>query len=321
MDVYEVVKPFYVLSRFVGFSWFALPAHHHFYQCPWSKFADALLMGVHVSLRLYNVYWAVANSVFSLQSSPSLLFTQLFLIVNPIAWLFFIILGIFKRGENATILKDIAQFDHLLVTPIDHRRHKRIVIGYTFFLFLGIPAVSTFIYLTYGVGVYAPIKVVINSTLSIMLYGISISHILLATWSVLVRLRLMNESFRRDCQMNAIVVGVRLVPPLNIQHYRILFECLFSIVEKVNVCYAWIGFTCIGICFLGLMSTLFFTYDMLTMYEFSMNGFLANSFWLVVFNAFVVAIVNINDKLKQQVMGTEGIINYGLKLINSRVLK
>lgn len=66
-----------------------------------------------------------------------------------------------------------------------------------------------------------------------------------------------------------------------------------------------------GISFLGLIATLFFTYEMVNKYKTLLQPtILGNIFWLSMFNSYVVVIVNINDKLKTEVS----------KLLSSEVL-
>lgn len=304
MDIYEVVKPFYVLSRIVGFSWFALPSSK--WKLP--KFADATLMIANVSLQLYSLYCALDTPYWASTApvpEPNIraLVNKLFLVSSPIAWLFFIALGICRRKQNLRILSDIAKFDKYFAKPIRHVRHRRLLWIYTFLILIIVPLATAASYLSCKDLCLedAPLPVLIFSAVSTILYEVSISHILLSAWAVLNRMRSMNESFEEDCKKYQ-MLNLQRMPPLhlsNVGHYRTLFEYLHNVIEGVNLCYAWVGFFCITICFLGVMATLFFTYEML----FTVNSFFVTDFfWLLMFNSYVVTIVNINEKLRQEVI-------------------
>lgn len=304
MDIYEVVKPFYVLSRLVGFSWFALPSHK--WKLP--KFVDAVLMILNVSLRLYSMCWTYLSSEYTKELTISLVVDQLFLVCSSIAWLFFIALGLWKRQANLGILSGIVNFDRHFIMQIQHARHRRFVWFYSFATVAVIPLASTISYLSYPERAMEKnsVNIMLNSSLFTILYIVSISHILLAAWAVLLRLRMLNKAFEKDCH-NYQVITMRSRRVCNVGHYRKLFDLFYNTLEEVNMCFAWVGFFCIVICFLGIIATLFFIYELSQTYSFITTNTMANLFWLVVFNAFVVGIVNINDELKREVIQSKSI--------------
>lgn len=308
MDIYEVVKPFYVLSRLVGFSWFVLPS----YKWKLPKFVDAILMVANVSLRLGCIYLTMTDFNFTLAESMGLLLNEIFVVTGPIAWLITIAVGWCNQPQCLAILSALAQFDRqfrgTLTSPaINHQRHKRALWIYTATLVAIVPLASFFSYWN-CVGICKmSLDILANSIVSVILYEVSISHIILSTWAVLKRLRLLNGAFEMDCKkwQSTSQLPREHTCTSKVAYYRTLYEVLYSTIESVNACYAWFGFFCIGIGFLAIMSTLFFTYEMAKIYGTILTRItIPNVLWLLLFNAFVVAIVNINDKMKQEVRST-----------------
>lgn len=302
MDIYEVVKPFYVLSRLVGFAWFPLPS----YKWKLPKLADAVLMIANVSLRLCMVYWSLSVSNFTIARSMGLLVNQLFLLANPLVWLCTIAVGLCKRQESLAVLCGLAQFDKRFVHPVpssrlNHTRHKRLLWVYICTLLAIDILTSVITYSTCKDLCKLDLTTLLVSVLSTIFYEVCVSHILLCTWAVLVRLRLLNAAFERDCKKHQLAIRRPDNMSSNVRYYRCLYELLYSTMEDINMCYAWFGLFCIVICFLAIMSTLFFTYEMAQVDPIFKPLFLPNVIWLVIFNSFLVAIVNINDKMKQEV--------------------
>lgn len=303
MDIYEVVKPFYVLSRLVGFSWFVLPS----YKWKLPKFVDAILMVANVSLRLGCIYLTLRDFNFTLADTMGLLVNKIFVVTGPIAWLITIAVGWGNQQQCLAILSALAQFDGqfrgTLTSPaINHQRHTRALWMYTATLIAIVPLASLFSYWN-CVGICKmSLDILTNSMVSVILYGVSISHIILPTWAVLIRLRLLNGAFEKHCKNWQSLSQRPRDQTSKVAYYRTLYEVLYSTIERVNACYAWFGCLCIGIGFLAIMATLFFTYEMAKIYGTILTRItIPNVLWLLLFNAFVVAIVNINDKVKQEV--------------------
>lgn len=90
--------------------------------------------------------------------------------------------------------------------------------------------------------------------------------------------------------------------PSNVRYFRCLYESLYMTMEEINNCFSCVGFICLSVSFGAMMSTLFYNYEMVKFYESFFNPVtLPNLLWLLIFNAFVLVIVNINDSLKREV--------------------
>lgn len=322
MDIYEVVKPFYVLSRLVGFSWFTLPS------CKWKlpKLADAALIIANVSLRLYMLYSIFRNPHLAsvqevvnseVEEDPSggraepplstmVVINQLYIITNSIAWLFFIVLGLYKKQQHLNILHSIARFDAVFLKPIPQTLHLKVVLGYTFLVTVLAPIASVVTCWAY-MDICADILIDnILSTLSTIFYGVSNSHILLSTWAILIRLRLLNNAFEVDCKKQEVARARTQRVPSIVGYYRTNYQYLFETIGEINLCYAWVAFFSIITCFLGIIATLFFLYEVVKVsHSMPVSLLLSNVSWLMLINSFIVVIVNINDKLKQEVFGCQ----------------
>ena len=55
MTIHEAIKPFYILSKLVGFSWYDLPG----YKWRLGRHLDRILMLVHVTIRSLHIYWTL----------------------------------------------------------------------------------------------------------------------------------------------------------------------------------------------------------------------------------------------------------------------
>lgn len=299
MDIYEVVKPFYVLSRLVGFSWFALPS----FKWKLPKFWDVILMTANVSLRLYSVYLSLITANFSTEASVGVLLNEMFQVWIAAAWLLQTGLALRSGNQYLGILNKLADFDNIIVASIPHSRHKRFLRIYLC-LALAVTPMTTFLSIAafeyFSIPVLYPL--VWNTTFNTEIFVVSISHIVIASLAICSRLKLVNALFEKDCRKYVQLLLQK--HPSNVRYFRALYESLFLTMEEINKCFSCVGFICISVSFGAIMSTLFFNYEMVKFYKSFFNPItLSNMLWLLIFNAFVLVIVNVNDSLKREVKG------------------
>lgn len=296
-NVYEVIKPFYILSKLVGFSWFRL----HGFKWKVEKCLDALLMIVNVSLRLLHVYGSLIMP-FATRYSPithGLRYT--FLLINSGLPLVHIVVAFCRRQAQADVFARLHEFDRQISSRFHfvppHRRHRQLVRIFIATVFVAVPSVvsvTCFVCYSFDLATKGQFTypVMVSSAVSLVNYAVSFSHIVLATAFVLSR---------TTCLYS--VASATLAAPAvqKVRQLRSLLQLVVEAVDEINKSYAIIGLLCTSVCFVVLISSAFANYAALVEDPTATPFVLINVLWCIFYNAFLVGTVSINGRIKEQV--------------------
>lgn len=106
-NIYHIVRPFYILSKLLGFSWFPL----HGYKWKMEKWLNRILMIVHVSLRAFHVYTVILFPFASKYSPIIYLLRYTFLAISCSQPLLHTLVAFWKRDSHYNVLSSLENFD------------------------------------------------------------------------------------------------------------------------------------------------------------------------------------------------------------------
>lgn len=314
MTIHEVIKPFYILSKLVGFSWFSL----HGYKWKVEKCLHPTIMIVNVSLRLVHLVYTLITPSYAPKYSPithKVRFAFLALIAGlPLVH---ILAGYWKRLAQSKVIAILDKFDQQISLSFDvptrhlaHRRYVRIIMaifcGLAPLLIFGTCFVS-FFYDLWLQGRFS-YTVMLSSGISLVNYTISFSHIVLVALAVLSRLSTLHSTTMALFLANSPSALNWRQRGDKVRQLRILYGLLVETVDEINNGFAFIGLACTTVCFVVLISTTFANYTAI-MGE-GVDGedwkdtspfLLINVVWCGFYNAFLITTISINGRIKEQV--------------------
>lgn len=318
ITVYEVIKPFYILSKLVGFSWFTLCG----YKWRWAQYFDPIVFLLNVALRLLHLYGTVMMTLAPAYSPITGTLRLTFLAITSGLPLVHILLSVLHRTTQCQVIARLHRFDQQIVASFNvsvaHLRHRKYVQIYMAFVLVVVPLL---ICSTCALCFYNDLRLtrrfilpmMLSSGISLVNYTISFSHIVLATLAILVRLRALNAIAAKTLVDVVIESGPSAVSLGNgrqrgdrVRQLRILYGILVEAVDGINNSFAFIGLACTLVCFVVLISSTFANYEAVISsgdsdWRTATSFLLINVVWCSSYNAFLISTVSISAGIKEQV--------------------
>lgn len=353
MDVCEVVYPFYIVSKLLGYTYFYLPrkdADGHRWWC-WSAAAKkfeivkgdigsggggrkifvqltvALVYLVIVCCNvLLNVQHIIFSNVFVKDAfstvTGQMLSSSLFTCTGVMNILSMIHSWYFRR-EVRLILDKFRQFDAIFqkhFAPVNHVHHRQVlfryIVGTTAIVLLLVPGS----HIVLGDGEHGPpfsLTFLLFGCVSTLNYAVLQSQTILSVAAVLVRLRSVNRELNGMLgeRQQAISWRTAARDVAKVQQCRILHDILNDIVELINLCFTFCAMWCTLACFGFCLMSMYSDYEIMAT-EKSLKLVYVNFAWNVYYTMFSTSIVWVASRTRTEANRTTALVH---KIINASV--
>lgn len=354
MDVCEVVYPFYIVSKLLGYTYFYLPRKDADGHRGWWWSAAANKLGIvpddvgsgggggrkiFVQLTVALVYLVIVccNVLLNVQHiifsnifvkdafstvTGQMLSSSLFTCTGVMNILSMIHSWYFRR-EVRLILDKFRQFDAIFqkhFAPVNHVHHRQVLIQYILGSAAMVLVLIPVSHIVLGDGVHGPpftFTFFLFGCVTTMNYAVLQSQTILSVAAVLVRLSAVNRALKGmfEEQQRAISWRTAGGDVVKVQQCRILLDILNDIVELINLCFTFYAMWCTLACFGFCLMSMYSDYEIMAS-EKSLKLVYVNFAWNVYYTVYSTSIVWVASRTRTEANRTTALVH---KIINASV--
>lgn len=315
MDIYQVIFPFYLISKLTGYSCFGLS--YNSASLPLKKkrlhlLSNCLLIAVNIFLNLQQMVFAqyFAQNIFTTVTGRIL--SKSLFNVNGVMYTISILVSLLVRNKTRLFVKKLLQFDTIYCqyfAPMDYHKHRRHLLYYLMIVFtLASVLVAGFMLaVDRGSSKFKLDKSYLYflffCIVSIVNYSVLLSHITLALAAVHVRFRSIN---------NNIMLEPKQPKKYNkalIRSCRTMHDLLNDCVELVNSCFAFHAMWCTLGCFGFNLMSLYADYEIFMAGKNYIDIYLSMA-WNASFTVQNILVITACSRVRAQAADTATVIHH-----------
>lgn len=311
-NIFDVLKPFYYISRIVGAAPFTITKKGHLYEFK-TKIIDYIILLLFALLEGYLFYIFVYREKLVVKSNSNITNygSQLMLSSTISLTIFMAVINFIQRKRTIQIIRDLNSVDEsmrLLNIEVEHRQQSKYLFKYLFTCFiltLIIIIINTILISFISDKIWTHLPTHLTFILSNFFYSIFISQFILSIVSIYIRFKKLNEGFNEifklekncnDKDLSHIVV-----------HISDVHDRLIEIVQRINIRYSF--WTMIILAAVFCLATLSIFSFLRAIIYFELKTFLyclTRFIWSLYYIAFITLITAAGSRATREVLTSNG---------------
>lgn len=334
MDFREVSYPFFVISKWFGYTYFDLNFNRKKpkgnlcfrFQFILKSLTIITIVCGNVLLNVQQIIFAKKFAKGSFTTNTGQILSSSLFICTAVMYILSMAHSLYFRREVRLMLDKFVRFDEIFerhFESVNHLKHRRLVLGYiigSVLMSLCIVPASMWILEghSWSVSYEFCIEFLFFGYASSMNYVVLQSHSILAVAAVLYRIKAVNKELFETLapyprELNR---GQSLVE--RVQQCRVLLDLLNDIVDLINLCFAfhamWCTLSCVGYSLMSLYSNYEIFTGMRPLPKGSKWKFIyVNLFWNCFYTFYSVSIVIVSSRMRAEANQTSKLVH---KIIN-----
>lgn len=306
-NIFDVLKPFYYISRFVGAAPFTITKKGHLYDFE-TKIFDYIILFFFSILEGYLIYICFAYEKLICDSNSNItnFGSQLMMSATISVSIFMALINFLMKKRTIEILQDLNSVDEsmrLLNIELEHEVQSNNLFKYlcTCFISMVILIVINTILISFvSVKFWTHLPMHLTFVLSNIFYAIFISQFILSIVSIYIRFKKLNEGFneifkfeklRKDNDLSHIVV-----------HISNVHERLIEIVQKINIRYSFWTLIILAAVFCFSVLSIFSFFRTIMFFELKTFLYCLTRFiWSIYYLAFITLVTAAGSRATREV--------------------
>lgn len=243
-NIFDVLKPFYYISRFVGAAPFTITKKGHLYEFK-TKIIDYIILFLFAILEGYLFYICVFYEKLKVETNSNItnIGSQLMMSSAISVTIFMAVINFIQRKRTVQIIQDLNRVDEsmrLLNIELEHKMQSTHVIKYLFTCFIStitLIIINTILISFVSDKIWTHLPTHLTFILSNIFYSIFISQFILSIVSIYIRFKKLNEGFNEIFKLEKLSNDEDLSHI--VVHISNVHDRLIEIVQKINIRYSF----------------------------------------------------------------------------------
>lgn len=243
-NIFDVLKPFYYISRFVGAAPFTITKKGHLYEFK-TKIIDYIILFLFAILEGYLFYICVFYEKLKVETNSNItnIGSQLMMSSAISVTIFMAVINFIQRKRTVQIIQDLNKVDEsmrLLNIELEHKMQSTHVIKYIFTCFIStitLIIINTILISFVSDKIWTHLPTHLTFILSNIFYSIFISQFILSIVSIYIRFKKLNEGFNEIFKLEKLSNDEDLSHI--VVHISNVHDRLIEIVQKINIRYSF----------------------------------------------------------------------------------
>lgn len=307
-NIFDVLKPFYYISRFVGAAPFTITKKGHLYDFE-TKIFDYIILFFFSILEGYLIYICFAYEKLICDSNSNItnFGSQLMMSATISVSIFMALINFLMKKRTIEILQDLNSVDEsmrLLNIELEHEVQSNNLFKYLCACFISMViliVINTILISFVSVKFWTHLPMHLTFVLSNIFYAIFISQFILSIVSIYIRFKKLNEGFneifkfkRKDDDLSHIVV-----------HISNVHERLIEIVQKINIRYSFWTLIILAAVFCFSVLSIFSFFRTIMFFELKTFLYCLTRFiWSIYYLAFITLVIAAGSRATREVYYT-----------------
>lgn len=307
-NIFDVLKPIYYISRFVGAAPFTITRKGDSYEFR-TKLLDYIILFFFAILEGYLFYICVFHEKLIVKSNSNIqnFGSQLMMSSTIIVTIFMAVINFFQRMKTVEIIQDLNRVDEsmrLLNIELEHKLQSTQLTKYLitcFILTVSLVVINTILISFVSDKIWTHLPTHVTFILSNIFYAIFISQFILSIASIYIRFKKLNEGFNKIFKLH------KLSKDEDLSHIVVeisnIHDRLIEIVQKINVRFSlW---TMIILAAVFCFVTLSFFSFLRTIFIFELKTFLyclTRFVWSLYYIAFITLVTAAGSRATREVV-------------------
>lgn len=311
-NIFDVLKPFYYISRFVGAAPFTITKKGHLYEFK-TKIIDYIILFFFTILEGYLFYICVFYEKLTVNSNSNItnIGSQLMMSSAILVTIFMAVINFIQRKGTVEIVQDLNRVDEsmrLLNIELEHKMQSTHLVKYIFTCFILtiiLIIINTILISFVSDKIWTHLPNHLTFILSNLFYSIFISQFILSIVSIYIRFKKLNEGFNEIFKLEKLSNDEDLSHI--VVHISNVHDRLIEIVQKINIRYSF--WTMIILAAVFCFATLSIFSFLRAIIYFELKTFLyclTRFIWSMYYIAFITLVTAAGSRATREVLSTNG---------------